>query len=125
MNITIKIIPHKKQRYPTVGDWYFDKKGNLQIRVSSMKDWKYETLVALHELIEVVLCKDRGITQEETDKFDIEFEKNRPKGNTEEPGNQPNAPYHSEHKYATEIERSMAQELNVEWESYDNTINSL
>ena len=34
MNITIKTIAHDKQRYDTVGDWWFDDEGDLQIRVS-------------------------------------------------------------------------------------------
>ena len=63
MNITIKTIQHSKQRYDTCGDWWFDKKGNLQIRVSDMDNWKYEYLVGDHEVREALLCKDRGITQ--------------------------------------------------------------
>ena len=32
MNVCIKIIPHKEQRYPTVGDWFFDVNGDLFIQ---------------------------------------------------------------------------------------------
>lgn len=75
MKITIETIPYDQQRYPTVGDWTFDKEGNLLIRVSGMGDWRKEALVAVHELVEVLICKQRGITQEQVDKFDMDFEK--------------------------------------------------
>lgn len=123
-SINIKFIPHTEQRYETCGDWWFD--GNtLNIRVSDMGNWKYNCLVALHEMIEVLLCKDRGITTEEVDAFDINFEKNRPEGNTDEPGDDKNAPYRLEHFFATSLERLMAGELKVDWKEYDNAVNQL
>ena len=63
MNVCIKIIPHKEQRHPTVGDWFFDVNGDLFIRVSKMSDWRYEMCVAAHELIEVLICKHDGVSQ--------------------------------------------------------------
>ena len=125
MNIQIKTIPHNEQRYDTVGDWWWTPDGDLEIRVSDMNNWKYETLVAFHELAEVLLCKDRGIKQEDVDNFDIEFEKNRPEGNTDEPGNDVNAPYKNEHKLATQLEFILAGGLNVDWDLYDKTVNEL
>ena len=56
MKITIETIPHNTHRYPTIGDWQFlpAKEGelNLSIKVSDMGDWKLESLIALHELVE-------------------------------------------------------------------------
>lgn len=125
MNIQIKTIPHNEQRYDTVGDWWWTSDGNLEVRISDMKNWKYEFLVAFHELAEVMLCKDRNISQESVDSFDIEFEKNRIEGNIDEPGNSDSAPYQKEHKFATQIEYLMSQELGVDYNDYDNTINNL
>ena len=31
MNIRIEFIPAKEQRYPTIGDWYFDAAGDLVV----------------------------------------------------------------------------------------------
>ena len=124
MKIIIETIPHKKQRYPTVGDWYF-KKGVLHIRVSKMSSWKNEMLVAVHELVEVLLCKDRGITTAQVDAFDKAFEKKRKPGNEDEPGDDPKAPYRKEHFFATNIERLMAAELRVDWAKYDQEIMDL
>lgn len=117
------------QRYETIGDWLFDGNGDLQIRVSDMGNWKYECLVALHEAIEALLCKDRGIEEEAVSKFDIDFEvmrKIEPKliGDME-PGDMPTAPYYSEHQFATSIEKMIAKELKVDWEHYNKTVNEL
>lgn len=128
MNITIKTIPHNKHRYATCGDWWFDKKGDLQIRVSDMGNWKYEYLVALHELIEVALCKERGIKQEDVDDFDMQFEKEREEGQHDEeaePGDDRRAPYKKEHFFATNIEFMMIGELGVDNNDYADTIYKL
>jgi len=143
MKITIETIPHDKQRYPTVGDWFFTKDverphetemgpgslwiptENLTIRVSDMGDWRYNALVGLHELVEVLKCKHDGVSQESVDQFDIEFEKNRAKGDDSEPGDSPDAPYKKQHCLATGIERIMAAELGVDWKAYDDAVMSL
>lgn len=125
MEIKIKTIEHKDQVYPTVGDWRFDEEGNLKIFISNMNNWKYEFLVAFHELAEVMLCKDRGISQESVDKFDIDFENNREERNVDEPGDDPHAPYRKEHFFATSIERLMAAELGVDWGEYGKVVENL
>lgn len=125
MKITIETIPHNGQRYPTVGDWFYDEVGNLTIKVSDLGDWRYNALVGLHELVEVLKCKRDGVTQESVDAFDIEYEKNRPEGDVSEPGDSPNAPYRQQHCLATGIERIMAEELGVVWEECDTAVISL
>lgn len=125
MNIRIETIPHGQQRYPTVGDWFFDSHGDLVIKVSELGDWRYEALVAVHELVEVLLCKHQGVSQEEVDKFDIEFEKARVEGNVDEPGDDVRAPYRRQHCLATAIERVMAAEFGVAWNDYNDAIQKL
>lgn len=125
MKITIEVIPHDQQRYSTCGDWKIRRNGNIEILVSSMGDWKKEMLVGLHEMVEVLLCKNRGITDEIVSAFDIQFEKDRPEGNTDEPGDDPKAPYRREHFFATNLERLMAAELGVDWHLYDAAVNGL
>ena len=125
MKIIIETIPHSEQKYPTVGDYWVDADGTWQIRVSKMGDWKYEFLVAFHELCEKALCTERGITDEGITEFDKIFELNRKEGNTDEPGNDKDAPYRLEHNIATFIESGMAQALGVDWNKYDETVNNL
>lgn len=124
MNVTIKIIPHAEQRYPTCGDWFYDG-DNLEIRVSKMSDWRYELLVVVHELVEVVLCEHAGVTQQVVDQFDMDYEKNRPPGDNSEPGDDPKAPYRYEHCIASGIERVLAAVLGVTWRDYEMEIDNL
>ena len=127
MKIDIETIEHKDHRYETVGD-YWEDEGVRYIRVSDMGNEKYEFLVALHELIEQALCKDRGVTNEQIDEWDLGFEEQRKAGmrsETAEPGDAEFCPYKKEHFFATNIERLMAAELGVDWREYENKINSL
>lgn len=126
MQITVKVVPHSTQRYPTVGDWYFTSENKeLIIIVSDMGDYRYNFLVAYHEQIEAMLCLERGIKEEDVSAFDIAFESKRQPGDLSEPGNHPEAPYFKEHQYATACEINMATMLGVDWEEYENAVNSL
>lgn len=81
--------------------------------------------MAIHELCEVVMCKHNGITQQQVDKFDLEFEAHRHPDNKDEPGDDPKAPYIHEHCIATGIERILAAELGVDWKSYEEELEAL
>ena len=119
MNINIKVIEHKKHRYPTVGDWFYDKNGGLQIRVSKMSDPRYEQLVAFHELFEAMLCDAQGIDEQAVTDFDVAFT------GQGEPGDDPRAPYHVQHCKATAMERLLAAELGVDWNEYGQEVSLL
>jgi hypothetical protein len=90
-----------------------------------MGSWKYEALVAVHELVEVLQCSYLRISTASVDRFDIEFEKKRKPGNTDEPGDDARAPYRVQHGIATGVERILAALLGVNWNKYEAKINSL
>jgi hypothetical protein len=116
--IKIETIPHENQRYDTIGDW--QRLGDdVIIRVSNMNNELYEFLVGIHELIEMYLCEVYGITEKEVDAFDISHPE------AIEPGNLPDAPYYRPHLIATIIERMLADELGVDWDKYEETIESV
>jgi hypothetical protein len=123
--ITIKTIPHDQQRYETVGDWKISPNGDIEILVSDMGNPDYEFLVGLHELVEVYLCKKRGITDDHVTAFDVSFESSRLPGNVDEPGDDPRAPYQNEHCIATGIERLVSAALGVPWKEYETAVNAL
>lgn len=125
MRIVIDTIPHVEQRYETVGDWYYTEDGGLVIAISEMGDWRMESLMAIHELVEGLLCKEHGVTQKQVDDFDMEFEDLREPGDCSEAGDHPRAPYRREHCIATGIERILAVELGLDWEDYDRVVNAL
>ncbi len=126
MKICIETIPHEQQRYPTVGDYWEDPDGTEQVRVSRMIDWRYEILVAVHEVVEWALTRERGIREEDISAFDVEYERLRERELVKgEPGDNPKAPYRREHFFATNLERLFAAELGVEWQEYEQYVDEL
>ena len=119
MNIIIQTIDHSQQRYDTCGDWQFDEAGSLVISVSSLKNWRMEALIAIHELIEAVLCRGFNIDQGDVDQFDLQFH------GEGEPGDQFAAPYYMQHQIATGVERLLAAYLMVDWLDYEKRVNGL
>lgn len=128
MEIHIKTIPHDKQRYETVGDYFYDDEDVLQIRVSSMNNKKFEVLVALHELAEQFITECNGIQEQEIMDFDIAFEKAREMGlrkPDEEPGFYETAPYRLAHSFATSLELGVCAMTGISWNEYEHAVNSL
>lgn len=130
MRIDIQTIPHAEQRYPTVGDWteavaFPDGEKTWTIHVSDLNDWRREVLVAVHELVEMSLCVHRHIAEQDVSDFDVKFEAARTEGNTDEPGDDPKAPYCGEHQFATKVEKLLAVELEVDWEDYERAVMEL
>jgi hypothetical protein len=122
--VSIKVVPHGEQRYETVGDWTIDGE-KLTITVSDLGDWRYNMAVAVHELVEAILCEDAGVNQADVDRFDIDFERKRSEGDMSEPGDDALAPYQNEHCFATAVERMLIAALNVAWSQYDKTVLSI
>ena len=122
LNVEIQTIPHEQQEYNTVG---FHREGvnkNI-IRVSDLNNWKYEILIAIHELVEQSLCLAHGMKAKDVIDFDENFEKNRTSEAPLEPGDNLSAPYHKEHVTATFFEKEMAKALDIDWEDYCKKIN--
>lgn len=142
MKITIETIPHVHQAYDTVGDYWEDESG-IHIVVSEMGDEKMEQLVGLHELVEVILMRARGIPLSASTVFDKEFEANRgrsvPAGVDPtdgsivfrqfpcdgEPGDAPDSPYQNEHNFATAVERMVCAALGIKWDDYDRRVQAV
>src|SRR5258708_3402310 len=113
MNTHITSIPQHCQLDPNaVGDYLTMADGSTYISVSALPDWRYEFLIALHEMIEEALTRHRGIAEPAIMAFDIAHP------DLEDPGMSPEAPYHREHVTATAIEMLVAQELGVDWTAY-------
>jgi hypothetical protein len=119
MKIVLETIPHDQQRYDTAGDWWFAPDGSLQIRVSEMGDEQYEEMVAVHELIEVLLCKAHGVGQHAVDDFDRAYTGDG------EPGDEEGSPYRDEHCFATAVERMLCAAMGRSWAEYDDAVSAL
>ncbi len=119
MRITIETIRHEDQRYPTCGDWLWPNEHNLLIRVSEMGDWRKEAAVAVHELVEALLCKEDGVSEAAVDAFDADY------GGGGEPGDDPIAPYHRQHCFATALEMLLIGALGVPWADHEAAVEKL
>jgi hypothetical protein len=134
MKINIEIIPHAAQRYSTVGDWWVDPDGTLQIRVSKLSDPEFSALVALHEVVEVLI---EGIKREgalavpeelvrQTDGFDRAYEDRRAASDeTSEPGYEYDCPVYQGHMVASAVEHLAAMVCGVNYNDYSEEITSL
>lgn len=109
--IVMEVISHTEQRYDTLGDYWEDPDGTWQFRVSDMGDWRYNFSVLLHEFIEYALLKHKGVSEQAVLDFDLAVPRDSPYAN--DPGFDPEAPYHAEHVYADAMERLIAPHLGM------------
>lgn len=126
--IVIDFIPHNDQRYSTLGDYFFDENGVLNIRVSDTGNEYYNELVAIHELIEEMVTRHRGIDEPMIMDFDKDFEEERELGlhtNGEEPGFDNRSPYRDEHTVAEGIEMMLCGILGESWVDYNEKLNNM
>jgi len=123
--LVIESIPHadhRKEAGPTVGDWFTDPEDVQHIRISELTDERFEKLIAVHELIEKILCDYHGIEEKAVDQFDAAWKEH---DGLDEPGNDPQAPYHRMHRIADVVERLMAVEMKVNWDEYEAALDRL
>lgn len=122
---TIETLPFSNMRYATCGDWLAGPDGSFEVLVAEMGDADSEFLVALHELVEAYLCRKAEVTDEVVTAFDKAFEAKRRPGNTDEPGDEPDAPYRQQHRTATLVEMIVADAAGVDWKKHEANVNAL
>ncbi len=113
--VRLRIVPQLEQRYDTEGDWLWTAGNVLEIRISrevGEEDPRYGMLMFIHELIEALLCRSAGVTGARVDAFDMLHQ------GSGEPGEDPSAPYRTQHIAAEAAERALAEALGVNWQSY-------
>lgn len=121
MNLTT--VEHSSQRYPTLGDYFVGDDGTIEFRVSRLGDWRYEGLVAIHEIVEYLLIRAAGIDIKDIDTFDISYP---PGGEYEDdPGCDPASPYHLHHQFAEAVERLVCDRLGIDWNDYERRLSEL
>jgi len=110
-------VPHRMQRYDTVGDWY-DASGVLHFTISKMDaDKEIETL--LHEIFEWYLCQKAGITAAMVDRWDFEHE------DLIDPGYPPECPYSKQHRAALKISMLAVKLMGLNWKDYNNDFDKI
>lgn len=110
----------KSQRYESIDDWFdpwvIDKDAYFRTLVADTGNIDYNFLVLLHAMIEQYLCYRHGVSDEKVTKWDLDNPE------LDDPGSHHDAPYHSEHMAAENIERAMAYFLKVDWKKYEKEI---
>lgn len=123
MDILIRVIPESEMRPEVNGaDWFWDEKGDLQVRVSPMSDWRYEVALAFHEAFEACLCKQNGVSQKSVDDFDMAYDLAHPDQPDLNAGDELDAPYRREHNYATIVDRLFIGACGLDWKAYDDEL---
>lgn len=120
-SITITVIPHSEQRYPTCGDWQFDEGRNLYIKVSDTGEPLFNFLLARHELDEAIMCANDGVSEKEVDEYDF----SHPEAGGDCFDDNTDAPYYVQHNTALAAEYQMARNLGVDWVEYSDAVNAL
>jgi hypothetical protein len=119
MEIEQKSRPYKRMRYKTVGDYLYNLKHDRFHFIIAEMPTEYQMLVFLHEFIEAMLCWEAGIKEKDISAFDKQFE------GEDEPGDQKDAPYFSQHQFATKLEKKFCKELGIRWKEYSNYLDKL
>lgn len=118
----------KDMRYDTVADWRYSH-NHLDIIIPDCdltnNNPIFVYLLVNHERTEAELCQYRGVTSQEVDDYDMDYEAAREAGDESEPGDQPEAPYHWQHTTAEASERLLAAALDVTWGHYMRWIDDL
>lgn len=109
--IDVRFIPKAEMRQPGWGDWWFENRV-LHIRAINDEAECNPFLVALHEIVEAALCSAEGVSGEDVDRFDLDFEAEGHNPD-DEPGDDPRAPYRTQHRRACLIEFLMAQFMGL------------
>jgi hypothetical protein len=103
---------------PATGNWSGNN-GRLTIAVSATGDWRYELLMAIHQVVEAVLCRHRGVSAKAVTAFTAAYELERTPTDVSIAGMARTAPHYREHVFATVIEKLMAHQLGVTWRDYE------
>lgn len=148
MRIVIQAVEKQREPWIGVGDWQFE--GDvLYVRVLKMGDERFEAMVAIHECVEALLCRNDGVPEKRVDDFDAMYERARtavekgivthkhpdptnPGIHSEilanplaEPGDSRFSPYATQHGWATAVERILAGAFGVSWAEYDETVQAV
>lgn len=117
--VIVEVIKHRYQRYDTAGDYREPQEGLWLVTLSRLPDWRMEACLFIHEFVEMVLTRYRGVPWEEIDRFDMAHPE------LDDPGACQLAPYHIDHVEAETIERRLCFLLGIGWEEYQAALAAL
>lgn len=126
--INIEFIDGKDQRYPTCGD-YWETDNSYEFRITKQDNSDKNILILIHEIVEYFLCTKKGISEKVITDFDLLWNQCAGTNKADEPGNEGGkfelvgkAPYYKEHRFAENIERQIALEMDIDWSEYSDNL---
>lgn len=122
--IVIEEIAIEHHRYPTLGDYYFER-GDLIIKIAEGFSNSAFACMVIHELVELFMCERDSVPHWLIDQFDTFFESRLDVGPEAEPGEDPTCPYRKQHRAAENLERLFADYLGYDWLTYQDEFDSL
>lgn len=128
MNMIFKTVTMKEQPFLTQGDWQTDKDGNMVSTIAECEDWRFWAIVAIHEMVEYFICKLRGVTIEDCNKFDAMYEEGYRSGKIpldKEAGYDKRCPYHRGHVWGDRFAWVLAKLLRVKIKDYNRYMDKL
>ena len=127
MNIEVRVVPNGELNIRagfTGADWWWNPDGSLQVRIAKEIDDADEiACLILHEVSEALFCRKLGISHQEVDLFDKEYQRTHEVDLNA--GDEPDSPYRVPHNWATAIERIAAGVLDVKWKGYDEKLSKI
>jgi hypothetical protein len=121
MKLTVEILPYKDMRYNTYGDYFYDKSNTLRFQIVDHSNDVYTKLTLIHELVEQLLLEVKGITPDDVDRFDFDFESDTNKTSIySEPGEDPSCIYKKEHDFSDNIIKQICESIGIKFEDYIN-----
>ena len=113
-------LPPSDLPYPTAGNWEITSSGDIVASCASLPDMDESVaLVMIHELVEAFICKCNGISEESVTAFDTShLELN-------EPGDSPEAPYHSAHFTSMQVEKMICSSIGLSWHKHEENVSKI
>ena len=115
--IKVTIRPAEVIRHNNIGDYYIDKEGARCFEIGDTSFDISNLLILVHELVEYILIDHAGIPISAVDKFDKESK-------DDEPGDNPLAPYHEQHKTAMDVEKMICEKIGLDWDEHEKRIST-
>ena len=124
MKIVIETAPFSTLRNKQCDDYWYEEDGTLQIRVAQLSDERREQAVIIHALWEALTCRHAGVPIQSIDFWDEHFQGFALPPETDA-GDDNNCPYYRQHQMATIIERMFIEEVEENWQEYEQEIEAL
>ena len=117
--IEMRIIPRGCMRPSyanSLGDYWVDEHGILQIRAVEMPDLMFSHYILVYEYFEAIRCYRDGVSLESIEKWDADHP------DDDDPGSLEGCPYKTYHDNSLMLERLACLQDGYTWEEYDNTL---